>query len=55
MIVELRADGTVVIANRDDAIIPANAKRNDVKKILETARNHYDEIAAKWEQMQGED
>lgn len=53
-IVELRADGTIELADRDDAIIPLNAKRSDVRKILETARDHYDEIAAKWEQMKGE-
>lgn len=48
---ELRADGTVSLADRDDAIIPADAKRSDVRKILEAANDGYAEIAAAWEQM----
>jgi hypothetical protein len=40
------------LADRDDAIIPRNAKRSDVRKILEAARDHYDDITAEWEDMQ---
>jgi hypothetical protein len=54
-IVELRADGTVALANRDDAIIPGDAKRGDVRKILDAAADGFDEITAQWELMQGED
>ena len=51
-IVELRADGTVSLAKRADAIIPHGAKRSDVRKILDEAAEHFDEIVAAWEQMQ---
>lgn len=54
VIVELLADGSVRKANRKDAIIPADAKRSNVRKILETAAEHYDEIVAAWEQMHRE-
>jgi hypothetical protein len=54
-IVELQADRTVGLADRDDAIIPADAKRGDVRKILDAAVDGFDEISAEWERMQGED
>lgn len=54
VIVVLRADRTIEKADRQDAIIPPSAKHSDVRKILNAARDHYDEIAAAWEQMQGE-
>jgi hypothetical protein len=44
---------TVEIADRDDAIIPRDAKESDVRTILRAAREHYDEIMAVWERMQG--
>ena len=53
-IVDLRLDGTVAIAMRDDAIRPANAKRSDVKKILKAAALHFEELAALWEEIHGE-
>lgn len=53
-IVELFADGTVGLAQRPDAILPSDAKRSDVRKILDAASKYYDEIQAAWEQMQGE-
>ncbi|MDQ2865800.1 MAG: DUF4160 domain-containing protein [Candidatus Eremiobacteraeota bacterium] len=52
VVVELLADGTVQKAPRKDAVIPPDAKRSDVRKILKTAAEHYDEIMAAWEQMQ---
>jgi len=48
-IVDLRPDGTVALAKRDDAIRPASAKRSDVKKILRAAAEHFEELAALWE------
>ncbi len=50
-IVDLRADGTVVLAEREDRIKPANAKRTDVKKILKAAQEHFDALVAAWESM----
>lgn len=51
-IVVLRGDGTVELADRKDAIIPAGAKRSDVRKILAAAGEHFDQILAAWERMQ---
>lgn len=53
-IVDLRLDGTVALANRDDAVRPANAKRSDVRKILNMAAEHFEELAALWETVHGE-
>ena len=52
-IVDLRMDGWVALANRSDAIRPANAKRSDVKRILRVAAAHYEELAALWEEIHG--
>ncbi len=53
-IVDLRLDGTVALAERNDAIRPANAKRQDVKKILNAAALHFEELAELWEAIHGE-
>jgi hypothetical protein len=53
-IVDLRLNGTVALAKRNDAIRPANAKRSDVKKILKAAAQHFEELAALWEDIHGE-
>jgi hypothetical protein len=52
-IVDLRANGTVALAQRKDAIRPANAKRSEVKKILNAAALHFEELAALWERIHG--
>ena len=52
-IVDLRSDGTVVLANRKDAIRPANAKKSDVRKTLDSAAAHFDELTALWEGIHG--
>ena len=53
MIVDLRVDGTVGLADRDDAIRPANAKRSDVRKILEAAADNFERLAEMWEAIYG--
>lgn len=53
-IVELRADGTVALAQRSDAITPPNAKSSDIRKVLDAASDYYDTISAAWERMQRE-
>ena len=53
-IVDLRLDGVVALADRVDAIRPGNAKRRDVKKILNMAALHFEELAALWEAIHGE-
>jgi hypothetical protein len=52
-IVVFLGNRTVELADRDDAIYPRDAKESDVRKILRAAREHYDEIMAVWERMQG--
>jgi len=52
-IVDLRPNGTVALAKRDDAIRPANAKRSEVKKILSTAALHFEELVELWEEARG--
>jgi restriction endonuclease len=52
-IVDLRWNGTVALAERNDAIRPANAKRRDVKKILNAAALHFEELAELWEEIHG--
>jgi hypothetical protein len=54
VIVELRLDGTVALSNRHDAIRPSDAKRSDVKKILNIAALHFEELAELWEKIHGE-
>jgi hypothetical protein len=51
VIVNLQLDGNVALADRPDAIRPANAKKSDVRKILLTAAEHFEELAALWEEM----
>ena len=43
-IIDLLVEGTVALAERDDAVRPANAKRSDVKKILMGAALHFEEL-----------
>jgi len=52
-IIDLRWDGTVALAKRSDAIRPANAKRQNVKKILNAAALHFEELAGLWEGIHG--
>jgi hypothetical protein len=51
VIVTLQADRTVALALRDDAVQPRNAKRGDVRKVLEAAAEHFDALVIAWERM----
>ena len=53
IIVDLLSDGNIALAYRKDAIRPANAKRSDVRKILDGAALHFEELANLWEQIHG--
>ena len=53
VIADLRLDGAVALADRRDAIRPRNAKRSDVRRILEAAALHFDELAELWETVHG--
>ena len=52
-VVDLRQDGTIALAERNDAVTPANAKRSDVRKILNAAALHFEELVALWEGVHG--
>jgi len=52
-IVDLRPDGTIALAKRNDAVTPANAKRSDVRQILNSAALHFEELVALWEEVNG--
>lgn len=54
-VVDIRMDGAVALAKRNNAVRPANAKRSDVKKILNSAALHFDELAALWEAVRGKE
>jgi len=49
--VDLRPDRTVSLANRPDAVRPGNAKRSDVRRILNVAAKRFDDLVALWEKM----
>ena len=51
VVVQFEPDGSVAIAERGDAVLPRNAKANDIGKILEAAAEHYDTIVAAWRKM----
>jgi hypothetical protein len=51
VIIDLLDDRAVALSDRVGAIAPANAKRNDVKKMLRVARDHFGELVAAWEKM----
>ena len=53
VIVDLRADGNVALAARKDAIRPANAKKADVRKVLNVAAQHFEALANLWEKIHG--
>ncbi len=49
VIVDLRADGTVALANRADAV--CDVTRAEVRKVLNAAASAFDRLAAEWEAM----
>lgn len=51
VIVDLRSDNTVALAGRADAIRPGNAKRSSVRRVLQVAAEHFDELVRLWEKM----
>lgn len=53
VVIDLRLDRTVGLADRPDAIRPANAKRSDVRRLLTLAIERFDELAILWEKMHG--
>jgi hypothetical protein len=52
-IVDLRLDGTLALSMRNDDIRHKDAKRSDVRKILNVAAQHFEELAELWEEIHG--
>jgi len=53
VIVELLPGGMVARSTRKKSVIPTNAKRSDVRKILKAALDHAAELHELWETMHG--
>ncbi len=53
VVADLRCDGNVSLTDRNDAIRPANAKRSDVRRVLDTAAGHFEELITLWEGIHG--
>jgi hypothetical protein len=53
IVIELGIDGKVRLSDRKDAVRPANAKRADVRKVLNKAAEHFDELIKLWEKVHG--
>ncbi len=51
VILDLGDDRTIRLTMRPDAIRPPNAKRSSVRRILNVAAEHFDELVALWEKM----
>ena len=51
VIVNIRDDRTVDLADRDDAVRPANAKKSDIRVVLKKAAEHFAELVTLWEEM----
>jgi hypothetical protein len=49
-ILELGGDRQARLADRKDALQPADAKRNHVRHILNVARTHFDDLMELWEE-----
>jgi hypothetical protein len=49
VIVNLRADGSVALAQRSDAVIGVTT--SEVRKVLQAAAEHFDELVRVWERM----
>ncbi len=53
VIVDLRLDGKVSLADRTDAASPSNGSKADVRHVLATAATRFDELVALWERHHG--
>lgn len=52
-ILELGQDRNARLANRWDALRPADAKRNYLRHILRVANAHFDDLMELWEEAHG--
>lgn len=49
VIVGLRADGNIALAQRPDAVV--GVTKSDARRVLQAAADHFDELVAAWERM----
>ena len=54
VVVDLLPDGKVAKSARRDAVRPPNAKRSDVRRILDASAAHTVELNELWETMHGQ-
>ena len=54
VIVDLLPDGTIERSKRRDAVQPPNAKRRDIRRILDVAAEHAAELKDLWERAHGQ-
>jgi hypothetical protein len=52
-IVELRPGTLELVRMRTGSLLPANAKRADVRHILRMAQHHVAELVSLWEELHG--
>ena len=53
IIVDLKQNRTVALADRKDAVRSADAKSSDVRKLLKEAAEHFDELVDLWRRIHG--
>jgi hypothetical protein len=53
VIVDLKRDGTVALADRTDATRPSNGSKSDVRRILDIAVKHFAALVTLWEKHHG--
>ena len=53
VIVDLRRDGAVSLADRTDCVRPSNASKSDVRHVLTVAAEYFSELATLWEKHHG--
>lgn len=51
---DVLSNGDVQLANRTKAIRPRNAKKSDVRKVLQIAAEHSEELITLWERVHGQ-
>lgn len=51
VIVDLRRDGRVSLANRSDAISPGNGSKSHVRHVLTVTANYFEELVFLWEKQ----
>ena len=53
VIVDLRPDGTIFLADRTDAVRPSSGSKADIRHVLAMAAQHFEDLVALWEKHHG--